>query len=210
MPEGPETKRMADILFKNLVGFEIINSQLLHPDLKKIKNDSNLIIKDVFSRGKAIIIRLENGQSIITHNQLYGKWTSHHLTTKINHNRVLRIKFCTKKKAIRLWSATNIKVLNTSNEIEHPYLSKIGPDILDKKTSPETILNRLTTIGALYLTFVCLLPEFLISKYPIPFYLGGTSILIVVVVAMDTVTQVQTRLMSSQYESLIKKTKFGK
>ena len=74
----------------------------------------------------------------------------------------------------------------------------------------ETILTRLTTIGAMYLTFVCLLPEFLISKYPIPFYLGGTSILIVVVVAMDTVTQVQTRLMSSQYESLIKKTKFGK
>ena len=73
----------------------------------------------------------------------------------------------------------------------------------------ETILTRLTTIGALYLTFVCLLPEFLISKYPIPFYLGGTSILIVVVVAMDTVQQVQTRLMSSQYESLIKKTKFG-
>ena len=74
----------------------------------------------------------------------------------------------------------------------------------------ETILIRLTTIGSLYLTFVCLLPEFLISKYPIPFYLGGTSILIVVVVAMDTVTQVQTRLMSSPYESLIKKTKFGK
>jgi preprotein translocase subunit SecY len=74
----------------------------------------------------------------------------------------------------------------------------------------ESILIRLTTIGSLYLTFICLLPEFLISKYPIPFYLGGTSILIVVVVAMDTVTQVQTRLMSSQYESLIKKTKFGK
>ena len=74
----------------------------------------------------------------------------------------------------------------------------------------ETILTRLTTIGALYLTFVCLLPEFLISKYPIPFYLGGTSILIVVVVAIDTVTQIQTRLMSSQYEQLVKKTKFGK
>ena len=74
----------------------------------------------------------------------------------------------------------------------------------------ETILMRLTTVGALYLTFVCLMPEFLIAKYPIPFYLGGTSILIVVVVAMDTVTQVQTRLMSSQYESLIRKTKFGR
>jgi len=74
----------------------------------------------------------------------------------------------------------------------------------------EEILTRLTTIGALYLTLVCLMPEFLIAKYPIPFYLGGTSVLIVVVVAMDTVTQVQTRLMSQQYESLIKKTKFGR
>ena len=52
----------------------------------------------------------------------------------------------------------------------------------------DSILTRLTTVGALYLTFVCLMPEFLIAKYPIPFYLGGTSILMVVVVAMDTVT----------------------
>ena len=74
----------------------------------------------------------------------------------------------------------------------------------------DAILTRLTTIGALYLTLVCLMPEFLIANYPIPFYLGGTSILIVVVVAIDTVTQIQTRLMSSQYEQLIKKTKFGK
>ena len=72
----------------------------------------------------------------------------------------------------------------------------------------DNILTKLTTIGALYLTLVCLMPEFLIANYPIPFYLGGTSILIVVVVAIDTVTQIQTRLMSSQYEQLIKKTKF--
>jgi len=74
----------------------------------------------------------------------------------------------------------------------------------------EDILTKLTTLGALYLTFICLTPEFLISKYPIPFYLGGTSVLIVVVVAMDTVSQIQTRMMSQQYESLIKKTKFGR
>jgi len=74
----------------------------------------------------------------------------------------------------------------------------------------DNILTKLTTIGALYLTLVCLMPEFLIANYPIPFYLGGTSILIVVVVAIDTVTQVQTRMMSSQYEQLIKKTKFGR
>jgi len=74
----------------------------------------------------------------------------------------------------------------------------------------EEILTRLTTIGALYLTLVCLMPEFLIANYPIPFYLGGASVLIVVVVAIDTVTQIQTRLMSAQYEQLIKKTKFGR
>ena len=72
----------------------------------------------------------------------------------------------------------------------------------------DDILTKLTTIGAMYLTLVCLMPEFLISKYPIPFYLGGTSLLIVVIVAMDTVTQVQTRLMSGQYASLIKKSRF--
>ena len=74
----------------------------------------------------------------------------------------------------------------------------------------DTILTRLTTIGALYLALVCLMPEFLIANYPIPFYLGGASVLIVVVVAIDTVTQIQTRLMSAQYEQLIKKTKFGR
>ena len=55
------------------------------------------------------------------------------------------------------------------------------------------------------MVLICLLPEFLIANYPIPFYLGGTSLLIVVVVGMDTITQIQTRLMSVQYESLIKK-----
>ena len=74
----------------------------------------------------------------------------------------------------------------------------------------ESLLTKLTVIGSTYLVVICLLPEVLISKYPIPFYLGGTSLLIVVVVAMDTITQVQTRMMSAQYASLFKKTKFTK
>jgi len=73
----------------------------------------------------------------------------------------------------------------------------------------DQLLIKLTTIGSGYLVIICLLPEFVIANYPIPFYLGGTSLLIVAVVAMDTVAQVQTRLMSQQYESLIKKTKFN-
>jgi preprotein translocase subunit SecY len=74
----------------------------------------------------------------------------------------------------------------------------------------DQLLFKLTAIGSLYLVLICLLPELIIANYPIPFYLGGTSLLIVAVVAMDTVAQVQTRLMSQQYESLIKKTKFNR
>ena len=66
------------------------------------------------------------------------------------------------------------------------------------------ILTRLTVLGALYLSFICLLPELLISKYQVPFYFGGTSLLIVVSVTMDTVTQIQSYLLAHQYEGLIK------
>jgi len=69
------------------------------------------------------------------------------------------------------------------------------------------VLTRLTVVGALYLTFVCLMPEFIIAQSNIPFYIGGTSLLIVVSVTMDTVSQVQSHLLAHQYEGLIKKTK---
>jgi preprotein translocase subunit SecY len=69
----------------------------------------------------------------------------------------------------------------------------------------DRILTRLTTVGGLYLVAVCLLPELLISDYGLPFYFGGTSILIVVSVTMDTVTQIQSHLLAHQYEGLIRR-----
>ncbi len=69
------------------------------------------------------------------------------------------------------------------------------------------VLTRLTVVGAGYLAAICLLPELLISQYSVPFYFGGTSLLIVVTVTMDTVTQVQSHLLAHQYEGLIKKSK---
>lgn len=72
------------------------------------------------------------------------------------------------------------------------------------------VLTRITAVGALYLVFVCLLPEFLIAKTGVPFYLGGTSLLIVVSVTLDTVAQVQGHLFAQQYEGLIKKSKLRK
>jgi preprotein translocase subunit SecY len=72
----------------------------------------------------------------------------------------------------------------------------------------DKILVRLTLAGAIYITFVCLLPEFLILNYNVPFYFGGTSLLIIVVVTMDFMAQVQNYMMSQQYESLLKKASF--
>jgi preprotein translocase subunit SecY len=69
------------------------------------------------------------------------------------------------------------------------------------------ILTRLTVVGALYLTAISLLPEFLITRFSVPFYFGGTSLLIVVTVTLDTVAQVQSHLLAHQYEGLIKKSK---
>jgi len=72
----------------------------------------------------------------------------------------------------------------------------------------EKILTRLTMAGAVYVTLVCLLPEFMILKWNVPFYFGGTSLLIIVVVTMDFMSQVQAYIMSHQYESLLKKANF--
>jgi preprotein translocase subunit SecY len=72
----------------------------------------------------------------------------------------------------------------------------------------DRIMGRLTLVGAAYITLVCLLPEFLILKFNTPFYFGGTSLLIIVVVTMDFMTQVQSHLMSHQYEGLLRKANF--
>ena len=92
-------------------------------------------------------------------------------------------------------------------------LKKYGgfvPGIRPGKNTAEyldRVLTRLTVVGAGYLALICLLPELLISRFSVPFYFGGTSLLIVVTVTMDTVAQIQSHLLAHQYEGLIKKSK---
>ena len=71
------------------------------------------------------------------------------------------------------------------------------------------VLTRITMVGAAYLCLICLLPEVLVAKYSMPFYLGGTSLLIVVSVTMDTVAQIHSHMIAHQYEGLLKKAKLG-
>ncbi|USO01057.1 MAG: preprotein translocase subunit SecY [Alphaproteobacteria bacterium] len=94
-------------------------------------------------------------------------------------------------------------------------LKKNGAFVLGYRPGDDTanyfdyVLTRLTVVGALYLAFICAIPEFLMTKVNIPFYLGGTSLLIVVGVAMDTVAQVHSHLLAHQYKSLINKSQIG-
>lgn len=94
-------------------------------------------------------------------------------------------------------------------------LKKYGGFVPGKRPGSNTaayfdyVLTRMTVLGAAYLSIICILPELLISKYSVPFYLGGTSILIVVNVVMDTVNQVQTHLFARQYQGLLKKNNKG-
>jgi preprotein translocase subunit SecY len=102
-------------------------------------------------------------------------------------------------------------VFNPTETAEN--LKKYGgfvPGIRPGKNTAEfldRVLTRLTVVGAAYLSAVCLLPEILISKFSVPFYFGGTSLLIVVTVTLDTVAQIQSHLLAHQYEGLIKKAK---
>tara|TARA_B100001057_G_scaffold102258_1_gene99488 strand:- start:591 stop:1406 length:816 start_codon:yes stop_codon:yes gene_type:complete len=143
MPEGPETKRMADDISRTVKKKKISSAQFLHPAIEVLNNRNDLLITDVFSKGKSIIIRLNTGQSIVTHNQLYGKWTINLLNTNIRHNRKLRIEIVSGKKVARLWSATDIVLLNSVDENKHHYLKNLGPDILSSDTNESIVLERL-------------------------------------------------------------------
>ena len=143
MPEGPETKRMADAIGKALIGKKIESHRLLHQNLQTLRIDDSTEIVDVLSLGKALICRLNNDQSIISHNQLYGKWTVNLKQTPVKTGRSLRIEFNTETRSVRLWSATDISVHETKKEKEHPYIKKLGPDVLVKATTIKIILARL-------------------------------------------------------------------
>ena len=146
MPEGPEIKRAADRISKVLIGKEIIESNFYYERIKEkeeiVKNQN---IKDITTRGKAMIIRFKNDWSMYSHNQLYGRWTVNLNTTKIKSRRALRVVFTTNKHAVRLWSATDIDLIPTDEENEHSFLKKIGPDVLSESCSLDLIEERLTS-----------------------------------------------------------------
>ncbi|HUI19290.1 MAG TPA: preprotein translocase subunit SecY [Alphaproteobacteria bacterium] len=137
------------------------------------------------------------------------EWLSY-ITTYLGHGRPLYIVGYVALIAFFCFFYSSI-VFNPNDTADN--LKKYGgyvPGIRPGKNTADYlsyILTRLTVIGAIYLSVICVLPEILISQYSVPFYFGGTSLLIVVSVTMDTVAQIQAHLLAHQYEGLIKKSK---
>jgi preprotein translocase subunit SecY len=172
----------------------------------------------------AFVVFVERGQRKITVNyakrqvgrKVFGGQTSH-LPLKLNMAGVIPPIFASN---IILFAAAIIffcffytaLVFNPKETADN--LKKSGAFVPGIRPGDQTaryidrIMGRLTLAGALYITAVCLLPEFLILEWNVPFYFGGTSLLIIVVVTMDFMTQVQAHLMSHQYEGLLKKANF--
>ena len=146
MPEGPEIRRAADRISKVLIGKEIIESKFYYERIKdKEEIVKNKNIKEITTRGKAMLIRFMNDWSMYSHNQLYGRWTVNLNTTKIKSSRALRVVFTTNKHTVRLWSATDIDLIPTTEENEHSFLKKLGPDVLNESCGFELIEERLTS-----------------------------------------------------------------
>ena len=144
MPEGPEIRRAADRISKKIVGKEIHSLTLIYPpivEFQEILQQSQ--IESITTRGKAMLIRFDCDLSMYSHNQLYGRWTVNRRSTEMKWNRSLRVEFLTDNFAVRLWSATDIEIIPTSKEEDHPFISKLGPDVLDDSCTPSLIFDRL-------------------------------------------------------------------
>ena len=144
VPEGPEIRRAADKIGKALIGKTIEDGQWPFPT---ISDKAHLLLEqevlEVTSKGKAMLIRLANGWSMYSHNQLYGRWTVNLNTTEPKSNRSLRAEFITDRHAVRLWSATDIVLIRTEEEGAHPFLAKLGPDVLDDDVTHDLLTERL-------------------------------------------------------------------
>ena len=147
MPEGPEIYRVAQKLSKAISGKKIISIEF---GLERLKGWEEVLINSqitsVKSQAKAMLISTDSGYTIYSHNQLYGRWDIRRSTTaEKKTNRSLRILIETESHTARLYSASDIEVLDAVDLASHPFLSKLGPDLLDKDVSDAQLVEHISS-----------------------------------------------------------------
>lgn len=144
MPEGPEIRRAADKLEAAIKGEPLTNVWFAFPQLQPYQ--TQLIgqrVTHIATRGKALLTHFSGGLTLYSHNQLYGVWRVVDAGVEPQSNRVLRVRLQTASKAILLYSASDIDILTAEQVANHPFLLRVGPDVLDMTLTAEQVKARL-------------------------------------------------------------------
>ncbi|MBM7703606.1 endonuclease VIII [Metabacillus iocasae] len=143
MPEGPEIRRAADEVEAALIQYPLIEVSFAFESLKDYEPFfQGVRILKVDTKGKAMLIRFNNGYTIYSHNQLYGKWYVRKAYHYPKTNRQLRLALHNEKKSALLYSASEIEVLQNEEVPLHPFISRIGPDLLSEEVTLDELHTR--------------------------------------------------------------------
>ncbi len=143
MPEGPEIKRIADELALAIKGRKLQHVYFAFGRLQGFsKKLAGAKVLDVSSRSKALLTRFDNGLTLYSHNQLYGRWLILPAGDYPASSRSLRLALHTRDKMALLYSASDIEVIKTASLKQHSYLNKLGPELLDPNTAPDEVISR--------------------------------------------------------------------
>ena len=164
MPEGPEVRREADRIAKVLEGRQIADAYFglkrLAPVAERLRGAT---VTGVTTRGKALLTQFDNGHCLFSHNQLYGRWYVCKRGTLPKTQRSLRVALHTDEHSALLYSASTIEFVKTAELPEHPFIARLGPDVLDNTLRWQDIAARLLepafrgrALAALYLDQHCL------------------------------------------------------
>jgi len=144
MPEGPEIRRAADRLAKAVVGKPLAAAWFAFPELKR--HEEGLVgrrIEAIEPHGKALLTRFSGGLTLYSHNQLYGIWKVAPAGTRPPTTRSLRVALDTARRSILLYSASDVSIWPSEEIDQHPFLRKLGPDVLDASLSTADVVARL-------------------------------------------------------------------
>jgi endonuclease-8 len=146
MPEGPEIRRAADRLARVLVGRVVEEARFHLPQLSHFdRRLTGRTVTAVDTRGKAILTRFNDGATLYSHNQLYGRWYTTRRPRIPDTKRRLRVELHTATHSALLYSASDIEVLSERQLEVHPFLSRIGPDVMEPRLTAGALRERLVS-----------------------------------------------------------------
>ncbi|MEM6434996.1 MAG: endonuclease VIII [Cyanobacteria bacterium P01_D01_bin.115] len=142
MPEGPEIRKAADKLEKAIAHQPTTEVFFAFEHLQPYQDQlTGQAVTQISTYGKALVTHFEGGLCVYSHNQLYGKWMVRNAYNYPSTNRQLRFAIHTERKSALLYSASDIEVLPAVAVLDHPFIQRLGPDILDATVTPEEILE---------------------------------------------------------------------